>query len=91
MQEYHRNADDLLTKLRKIEGQVRGVQKMIQEEQYCVAILNQFRSIKSVLAKGELVLLEGHTRGCMVDAIRGVDGDAKIEELLHVIRAGMEG
>lgn len=88
---YQKEADDLMTRLRKIEGQVRGIQKMIQDDRYCVDILNQFASIKSALAKVELVMLESHTRSCVVDAIRGEGGDAKIEELIQVIRASMKG
>lgn len=89
MHGYQKNADDLLARLRKIEGQVRGIQKMIQEDRYCVDILPQFTSIKSALTKVELSLLESHTRGCVVDAIAGGGGEQKIEELIQVIRASI--
>jgi len=89
---YQNEAESLLIRLRKIEGQVRGIQKMIQEDRYCVDILPQFASIKSALTKVELALLESHTRGCVVDAIRdGADGEEKIEELIQVLRASMKG
>ncbi len=91
MHGYQKDAEDLLNRLRKVEGQVRGIQKMIQEDRYCVDILTQFSSIKSALAKVELALLESHTRGCVVDAIQGGGGDEKINELMHVIRASMKG
>lgn len=90
MHAYQKDAEDFLTRLRKIEGQVRGIQKMIQDDRYCVDILAQLASIKSALSKVELALLESHTRGCVADAIRGNDGDAKIEELMQVIRASMK-
>ncbi|KUO96968.1 metal-sensitive transcriptional regulator [Ferroacidibacillus organovorans] len=88
---YQKDAEDLLNRLRKVEGQVRGIQKMIQEDRYCVDILTQISSIKSALAKVELALLESHTRGCVVDAIQGGGGDEKIDELMRVIRASMKG
>jgi DNA-binding FrmR family transcriptional regulator len=84
---YHKNADDLLARLRKIEGQVRGLQKMIQEDRYCIDILAQIASVKSAITKVELALLESHTRGCVADAIRGDGGEERIEELMQVIRA----
>lgn len=84
---YHKSADDLLARLRKIEGQVRGLQKMIQDDRYCIDILAQIASVKSAITKVELALLESHTRGCVADAIRGAGGDEKIEELMQVIRA----
>lgn len=87
---YQKDADDLLSRLRKIEGQVRGVQRMIQEDRYCVDILAQFSSIKAALAKVELGLLESHARGCVVDAIREGHGDDKLEELMKVIRASVK-
>ncbi len=90
MHAYQKDAEDFLIRLRKIEGQVRGIQKMIQDDRYCVDILAQLGSIKSALSKVELALLESHTRGCVADAIRGNAGDEKIEELMKVIRATMK-
>jgi len=84
---YQEDANNLLSRLRKIEGQVRGVQKMIQEDRYCVDILAQFSSIKAALSKVELALLESHARGCVADAIRENHGDEPLDELMQVIRA----
>ncbi len=86
MHSYQKEAEDLLIRLRKIEGQTRGIQRMIQEERYCVDILAQLSSVKAALTRVELILLESHTRGCVVDAIRGEGGDEKIEELMQVIK-----
>lgn len=90
MHPYQKDASDLLSRLRKIEGQARGVQKMIQDDRYCVDILAQISSIKAALSKVELALLESHTRGCVAEAIRGDGGEEKINELMRVIRAGMK-
>jgi DNA-binding FrmR family transcriptional regulator len=79
----------LLTNLRRIEGQVRGVHKMIEDERYCVDILTQLAAIKAATNKIGLTLLEDHTRGCVRNAIqeREDEGDSHIEELMDVIRA----
>lgn len=84
---YQKSAEELLTRLRKIEGQMRGLQKMIQDDRYCIDILSQIASVKSAITKVEMALLESHTRGCVAEAIRGEGGEEKIEELMQVIRA----
>ncbi|MFC4767000.1 metal-sensitive transcriptional regulator [Effusibacillus consociatus] len=85
---YHDHKDQLLRNLRKIEGQVRGVQKMIEEDRYCVDILTQLAAIKAATNKIGLALLEDHTRGCVKRAIQNQEdgGDHHIEELMEIIR-----
>jgi DNA-binding FrmR family transcriptional regulator len=87
--QYHKHKDKLLRNLRKIEGQVRGVHKMIEEDRYCVNILTQLAAIKAATNKIGLTLLEDHTRGCVKKAIqeRADEGEGHIEELMEVIRA----
>ena len=78
---------DLLMRLKRIEGQVRGIQKMVEEDRYCVDILVQISAIKNALQKVALPLLEAHTRGCVVDAIASKEGEQqKIDELMEVFR-----
>lgn len=79
----------LLSNLRRIEGQVRGVQKMLEEDRYCVEILTQLAAIKAATNKIGLTLLEEHTRGCVTTAIQEQNdqGERQIEELMEVIRA----
>jgi DNA-binding FrmR family transcriptional regulator len=86
---YHNHKDKLLKNLRRIEGQVRGVHKMIEEDRYCVDILTQLAAIKAATNKIGLTLLEDHTRGCVKKAIQQHpdEGDSHIEELMEVIRA----
>lgn len=76
----------LLTRLRRIEGQVRGVHKMIEEDRYCVDILIQLAAIKAAVNKAGLSVLEKHTRGCVSGAIKSGNGEASINELMDVIR-----
>ena len=76
----------LLRRLRRIEGQVRGVAKMIEDDRYCVDILVQIGAIRSALNSLCLRLLETHTKGCVTSAISSGRGDDAIEELLAVLR-----
>ncbi|RKO66233.1 metal-sensitive transcriptional regulator [Desulfofundulus salinum] len=80
-----RNKEDLLSRLKKIEGQIRGIQKMIEEDRYCVDILLQISATRAALQKVALSLLRSHTRGCVAQAIRQNRGDEAIDELMQVL------
>jgi DNA-binding FrmR family transcriptional regulator len=75
----------LLTRLKRIEGQVRGVAKMIEEDRYCVDVLTQVSAVKSALDAVAMQLLADHTHGCVQNAIRSGEGDKAIEELMDVL------
>lgn len=77
--------EELLKRLRRIEGQVRGLQRMVREEKYCVDILVQIAAVRSALDRVGLLLLENHTRGCVTRALRESTEDAVIEELVDVL------
>ncbi len=75
-------------RLRRIEGQVVGVQKMVDEERYCVDILNQTAAIVSAIRGVENLIVEHHLDTCVSDAMRSGDADAqrrKISEVMDVI------
>lgn len=76
----------LIKRLSRIEGQVRGVAKMITEDRYCVDILNQVSALQSALDAVAMRLLENHTHGCMHGAIKSGNGDEAIDELMTVVR-----
>jgi CsoR family transcriptional regulator, copper-sensing transcriptional repressor len=76
----------LIKRLNRIEGQVRGVAKMITEDRYCVDILNQVSALQSALDAVAMGLLENHTHGCMQGAIKSGKGDEAIDELMMVVR-----
>lgn len=81
---YGRDNAALLGRLRKIEGQVRGVQRMVEEDRYCVDILVQLAAIRSAVGAVGQSLLETHVRGCVAGALKSGDGDAAVDELLAV-------
>ena len=84
---YAMKKDDLQKRLKRIEGQIRGIQKMIDEDRYCVDILVQISAIKSAMNQVGLSILESHTRGCVADAMSNHENEEeKIDELMDVIR-----
>lgn len=83
---------DLVSRLKRIEGQVRGIERMLEQDRYCVDVLVQVSAIKSALHQVALSLLESHTRGCVADAISSNQGgEQKIDELMDVIRKFTKG
>ncbi|WLR44355.1 metal-sensing transcriptional repressor [Bacillus carboniphilus] len=76
----------LLNRLKRVEGQVRGIQKMIDEDRYCVDVLIQVSAINSALKNVGMQLLERHTHHCVSDAIKSGSGEESIEELMKVIK-----
>ncbi|KKB33934.1 metal-sensing transcriptional repressor [Bacillus thermotolerans] len=78
--------DELITRLKRIEGQVRGIQNMIESDRYCVDILTQISAINAALNKVGLHLLADHTKHCVTDAIKTGDGEEAIQELMEVFK-----
>ncbi|SDJ15641.1 metal-sensitive transcriptional regulator [Natribacillus halophilus] len=83
------NKQELLNRLKRIEGQVRGVQKMIDEDKYCVDILHQISAIQSAMKKVSVGLMEDHTHHCVVNAIEKGNKEETIEELMDVMKRMM--
>ncbi len=79
--------DDYLKRLRRIEGQARGLQRMVEEEQYCIDILTQVSAMTKALQSVSLGLLEEHMSHCVVQAARagGAEADLKIREASEAI------
>ncbi|NLY54074.1 MAG: metal-sensitive transcriptional regulator [Firmicutes bacterium] len=82
---YAQDKQDLMRRLRRIEGQIRGVQRMIEEDRYCVDILIQLAAVRAAIDKVGLALIEDHTRGCVRDAVINNRGDEAIDELMDVL------
>jgi CsoR family transcriptional regulator, copper-sensing transcriptional repressor len=68
-------------RLKRIEGQVRGLQKMVDEDRYCIDVLTQVGAVKAALDGVALLLLADHTEHCVAEAIRAGKGGTKIKEL----------
>jgi DNA-binding FrmR family transcriptional regulator len=87
MHGYTPNKDDYLKRLRRIEGQVRGIAKMVDDDKYCIDILTQVSAATKALQSVALGLLEEHMASCLVDAARagGDEADAKVREAADAI------
>jgi DNA-binding FrmR family transcriptional regulator len=84
---YSITKDDYLKRLRRIEGQVRGLQRMVEDETYCVDVLTQISSVTKALQSVGLGLLDEHLRHCVRDAAESSrdEGDAKVEEAVTAV------
>ena len=80
---------DLITRLSRIEGQVRGIKNMVEEERYCVDILNQVSAVQAALNSFNKELLANHIHSCVVDDIRAGKDDV-VEELCETIKKMMK-
>jgi DNA-binding FrmR family transcriptional regulator len=84
---YTGEKDDYLKRLRRIEGQVRGIQKMVESDTYCIDILTQISAVTRALQAVSLGLLEDHVAHCVVDAARESDlaAEVKVREASEAI------
>ncbi|MFL8712697.1 metal-sensitive transcriptional regulator [Clostridioides sp. GD02377] len=78
----------LIKRLKRIEGQVKGIQKMVEQERYCVDILVQISAIRSAINRVGTIILENHIKGCVTESIKHDDGEQTeemIKELMDTI------
>ena len=87
---YTQGKEALMTRMRRIEGQAKGIEKMIKEERYCIDIVQQINALSSAADEVALIILEDHIEGCVTDAIREQRGDDYIKELMTTIRKVMK-
>ena len=83
-----------LVALRRIEGQVRGVQKMIEYRKYCIDILTQIHAVKGALSRVEEKILEKHFKNCVTEAVKGAsekEKKQKLDEILKLIHQTRRG
>lgn len=82
---YAGDKENLLRRLNRIEGQIRGISRMIEEDRYCVDVLQQIASMQSAADAVAMILLENHVKGCVADGRRSGKED-RVEEVVGVIR-----
>ncbi len=83
---YSRDRAHLIRRLSRIEGQVRGIARMIEREEYCVDILQQTAALRAAVDAVSLLVLEDHVQGCVRTAAERGEADAYVEEVLDVVR-----
>lgn len=86
----HDNNDDVLRRLKSVEGHVRGVQRMVEEGAYCIDVVNQILAIQRALKQVSAHVLDEHLHSCVTEAVRGTDvadRERVLTELLQVFEA----
>jgi DNA-binding FrmR family transcriptional regulator len=82
---YTASKPQLLTRLRRIEGQIRGIERMVDDDRYCIDILTQIAAIQAALDKVGLGLLDGHARHCMREGAEEGRADEMTEEMMSAV------
>ncbi len=77
---------DVLRRLKIIEGHLKKVIKMVEEEEYCIDVLQQTNAVKSAIKKTEEILLENHLNNCLVKAIKSSNDKKVLSEIVEVFR-----
>jgi DNA-binding FrmR family transcriptional regulator len=77
---------ELKQRLKKISGQINGIDKMLDEGRYCVDIIQQILAARAALNKVALIILESHAKSCVVTAIKENRAEQSIDELLNVLK-----
>jgi DNA-binding FrmR family transcriptional regulator len=88
---YTASKDQLLARLARIEGQVRGVGRMVEEDRYCIDVLTQISAVQAALDKVALGLLDGHAHTCVIGAEPGERGERTAEMMAAVGRLMRRG
>ena len=78
-------SSNTINRLKRSEGQIRGIIKMIEEGRYCIDVLNQIQAVKAAIARAESQLLKEHAATCMEEAIASGDADAQREKVGELV------
>ncbi len=88
--QYTEDKPSLLSRMKKIEGQAKGIQRMIEDDRYCIDIVQQLTALSKAADEVSMLILESHIEGCVTDAIREQHGAAHIKELMGTIREAIK-
>jgi DNA-binding FrmR family transcriptional regulator len=86
---YTKDQHELLNRLRRIEGQARGLQRLVSEEAYCLDVLQQVEALTAAADQVALLLLEDHIDGCLTHAIESGEGEPYVAEVMTVVRRAL--
>jgi DNA-binding FrmR family transcriptional regulator len=82
---YEQDKEAIMLRLRRMEGQVRGLQQMVRDDRYCLDVVQQISALSAAAREVALLVLEDHLRGCITEAVQQNQGEAAIEELITVL------
>ena len=83
---YAKDKSALLTRMKRLAGQAKGIQQMIEEDRYCIDIVQQLTALSAAADNVSLLILENHIKGCVSDAVRRENSEEYIKELIATIR-----
>ena len=86
LQNLPKEKDEALNRIRTVIGHTKGIEKMIEEERYCIDILKQIAAVQSSLSRLANLLTRDHMRVCVTEAIKEGEGEDKIDELVEVLK-----
>ncbi len=86
---YGEDKEVLQRRLRKMEGQVRGIQQMIADDRYCLDVVQQVNALSAAAREVSLLVLEDHLRATVSDAVKENDGEAAIKEMVTILRRAL--
>jgi DNA-binding FrmR family transcriptional regulator len=87
---YSKDKVSLLNRMKRIEGQAKGIQRMIEDDRYCIDIVQQLTALSSAIDEVSLLILQSHIEGCVTDAIRGEHGEEHVKELMETLRKALK-
>jgi DNA-binding FrmR family transcriptional regulator len=88
---YSDHKNDVRARLNRIEGQVRGIRGMVDDDRYCIDILTQVNAAKAAIDQVALILLEDHVQHCVADAVKAGEGEEKLRELTAAVGRFLAG
>jgi DNA-binding FrmR family transcriptional regulator len=86
---YAKERAQVLRRLARMEGQVRGIARMVERDEYCIDILQQTAALRAAVDAVSLMLMEDHVAGCLATAVKTGDAGAYTEEVMEVVRRSM--
>jgi CsoR family transcriptional regulator, copper-sensing transcriptional repressor len=86
---YSKDRAQLLRRLSRLEGQVRGIARMVERDEYCIDIMQQTAALRAAVDAVTLLLMEDHVAGCVATAVKTGDATAYTEEVMEVVRRSM--
>ena len=86
---YTKEKSSLLARMKKVEGQAKGIGRMIAEDRYCIDIIQQITALGAAADEVALLILENHIEGCVADAVREQHGESHMRELMETLRKAM--
>ncbi len=75
---------DVTTRLKNVEGHVRGIERMVEQDEYCIDIIRQIQAVQAALNKISSMVLDGHLNSCLITAVRGDDPDERERVLKEI-------